>query len=101
MNVARSKVESTQPLQDRITALTKENAALKEQLAVAPQETVASTMVTTGKSLTKPVITDKNATLLKRLREENSYLRHLLEEYAEKVPEMKPRLRKYTQEAQP
>ena len=48
---------------------------------------------------TEAAVTAKDANLMKKLREENSYLRNLLEKYATKNPELKPSLHKYEPDA--
>jgi hypothetical protein len=40
----------------------------------------------------------KDAASMKKLRDENSYLRNLLESYSSQVPELKPRLKKFQQD---
>ena len=54
-----------------------------------------------GMQIAPPAISAKDAAMMKKVRDENSYLRHLLEDYASKVPELKPRLRKYQQQPAP
>jgi DNA repair exonuclease SbcCD ATPase subunit len=79
----RDETEQARRANARLDALTKENAELQASLRQA-----------------SPVLTEKDAAAVKKLRDENSYLRNLLEEYAAKSPELKPELKKF-QSAEP
>jgi len=78
---ARQEAEQARKKSDaRIHELEKQNSDLSTKLAATPAEA-------------------PDARIMKRLRDENSYLRNLLDTYTAKNPELKGQLRRYEQTA--
>jgi chromosome segregation ATPase len=81
---ARKDAEQAKKKSDaRISELEKGNADLSAKLATAQKAAAAAPAEA------------PDARVMKRLREENSYLRNLLEKYSAKNPELKGQLRHY------
>jgi predicted nucleic acid-binding Zn-ribbon protein len=83
----RTELSDTQAELARAKKAASEKPAAAPEVAKAP---AAAASTETG-----------DARIMKQLRRENSYLRNLLEQYAEKNPELKPRLRNLDQGAAP
>ena len=92
----RSEVARAQDANTRLDDLAKQNAKLRTDLRKAAQERIE--IVDNNPRAAAPAPSAKDAGLMKKLRDENSYLRNLLEKYATKNPELKPRLKKYQPE---
>lgn len=86
----------------RADDLLKENNKLRDQLEEARKaQPIQVEFIDNNKragSATISALAPKDTSVMKNLREENSYLRHLLESYVSQIPELKPRLRKIEQE---
>jgi multidrug resistance efflux pump len=85
---ARKEADQAKKKSDaRISELEKLNTDLSAKLATAQKTAAAAPSET------------PDARIMKRLREENSYLRNLLDTTAAKNPELKGQLRRYEQDA--
>lgn len=85
LSEARKEAEQARGKSSRVAELEKQNADLSAKLAAA-QKTAAAAPTEAP-----------DARIMKRLREENSYLRNLLDTYSAKNPELKGQLRRYEQ----
>jgi chromosome segregation ATPase len=98
----RAEVNRAQSANVRFDQLEKQNATLRLQLEQERKNAISRIEVIDknppGARIAPPAMSPKDAAIMKKLREENSYLRNLLETYAEKSPELKPSLRRYEQD---
>jgi chromosome segregation ATPase len=101
-----TEVNRAQSANARVDELAKQNADLKAQLEDVRKNAITRVEVVDmnppGRQIAPAALSQKDAAMMKKLRDENSYMRNLLETYAATNPELKPRLKKYqTDQAKP
>jgi len=97
---AKSDLDKAKRETVKFTDLQQQNTKLKAELASAKQPVVTREPADARRlrvELEKvQETTKKNAEVMERLREENAFLRNLLDTYAQRNPELKGQLRRYT-----
>jgi chromosome segregation ATPase len=102
--IAAMRAETTRAKQSTqlIEKLAQENTALKSQLAATTSQPPAGAIIVQPAPATAPAAAlspEQEAAILKKLRQENSYLLNVLKEYSQENPELKARLRKLQQQS--